>query len=105
MAQHAFQSDPCEALTIHGVLEHSGPVAQPGLAQPHTTRIERVFGDDYGVCLLCGARSEAFTRRNGEAEGWTCPVGAAEALVARNLDAFAFRVRQAQRDGYFAVIR
>lgn len=102
--QQPFQSDPCEALTMHGVIEPSHRQSQPAFAQMHATRTERVFGDHYGLCLTCGARSEAIVRRD-DAEAWTCPIGDAERQVARNLDRFAFRVREAQRDGYFAFVR
>ena len=47
------------------------PEAQAQLRAIHVTRVERHFGDWWGVCA-CGARSREMVLRS-DAEHWQCP--------------------------------
>ena len=68
------------------------------LPQLHAERIERAFGDFYGLCQ-CGARSLPCAFRL-DAERWKCPIGEGEATAAYAMQRWNERVLTATTHGY-----
>lgn len=103
-AQQPLQLQACPALDLDRAPQVVGRSSQAIGVRPvvldHAVKVERLFGEFYGVCATCGARSLPVDRE-ADIQVWSCPIGDAEREVARNLRLFDARFKAAQASGYF----